>query len=86
VTDSFHSKLPEYQATTSPEYPEFVIVMCSREDCPGKLAGRPFIVARKEWLRPRRLVNKRTGQKTVIYGRTCPYCSRSGRLPRSIEK
>jgi len=84
--DSFVSKLPVYKAKSSQKFPDYLVVMCRRDDCPGKLAGRPFIVARKEWLRPRRLVNSRTGQTTIVYGRVCPYCSRAGRIPRSIEK
>jgi hypothetical protein len=85
MADPFVSNLPEYQAKVSEDYPDFVIVKCGRLDCPGTLAGRPFIVARREWLRPRRLINRSTGQTTIVHGRVCPYCSRAGRIPKSVK-
>ena len=78
-------ELPKYEAVWSKEYPEFLIVRCPRTDCPGTMGDRPFMVAAKEWLRPRRVPNPRTGQVTVITGRSCPYCMRVGRIPKRSD-
>jgi len=77
----FVSNLPEYQATRSKSFPAFLIVYCGYEDCPGTAADRPFLVSEKEWLRPRRTHNDRSGKTTVVTGRSCPYCFRAGRIP-----
>jgi len=79
--NDFISRLPQYQATRSEAFPAFLIVTCGYEDCPGTVADRPFLVSEKEWLRPRRTHNERSGKTTVITGRSCPYCFRAGRIP-----
>jgi len=84
VTD-FESKLPLFTATRSKDFPGFLIVKCGRKDCPGTAAGRPFLVAEKEWLRPVRRTNDRTGVTTIIVGRMCPYCFKTGRIPARRE-
>lgn len=81
MPDDFVSQLPLYQARWSQEYPDFLIVTCGYEDCPGTIGNRPFLVAAKEWLRPIRRVNRRTDKVTVVVGRSCPYCFRAGRIP-----
>jgi len=74
--DEFVSKLPLYQARKSEEYPNWLIVECGYEDC-----GQIFVVKASAWLRPRRTRNPRTDKVTVITGRSCPYCFRTGRIP-----
>lgn len=85
--DDFVSKLPSYEAKRSKDFPVFLIVFCGYEDCPGTGGGRPFLVAEREWMRPHRLerINPRTNRPIIIVGRSCPYCFRTGRLPRSHE-
>ena len=79
----FESKLPVFKATRSEDYPEYLIVTCTRKDCTS--GGRPFLVAAKEWLRPVRRTNDRTGITTIIVGRSCPYCFRTSRVPARRE-
>lgn len=85
--DEFVSKLPSFTAKRSQDFPAFLIVMCGREDCPGTKADRPFLVAEKEWLRPFRVPAKSRGEEIVqvISGRSCPYCLKTGRLPKRSE-
>jgi hypothetical protein len=83
--DDFVSKLPRYRVTRSQDFPGFLIVYCGRKDCPGTMGDRPFLVAEKEWLRPVRKINARSGMTTVIVGRVCPYCYKAGRLPARAE-
>jgi hypothetical protein len=64
--------LPQFTAKKSQEYPEWLIVTCPWEDC-----GIVFMVRRKEWF-----IDRKYGSNdTVITGRSCPYCFRTGRLP-----
>ena len=81
----FESKLPVYQAKRSESFPKFLVVYCGHKDCQGTAAGRPFLVSEKEWLRPRRVFNERSGKTTTIVGRACPYCFRAGRIPARRE-
>lgn len=81
----FESRLPVYKATRSKDFPAFLIVYCPRSDCQSAPAGRPFLVAEKEWLRPRRRTNDRSGKTTIMVGRSCPYCMKTGRIPARRE-
>jgi hypothetical protein len=81
----FQSRLPIYQAKRSKDFPKFLMVMCGHADCPGTKAGRPFLVAEREWLRPQRLERVKNGKMITIIGRSCPYCFRTGRLPKRNE-
>ena len=81
----FESRLPVYTAKRSESFPAFLIVTCPRNDCTSNTAGRPFLVAEKEWLRPRRSTNDRTGKTTIIVGRSCPYCMKTSRIPARRE-
>jgi hypothetical protein len=83
--NDFASKLPVYKAKRSESFPSFLIVECPREDCPSNIAGRPFLVAEKEWLRPRRSTNDRSGKTTIMVGRSCPYCMKTSRIPARRE-
>ena len=83
--EEFVSKLPLYQATRSQDFPGFLIVYCGRKDCPGTTADRPFLVAEREWLRPYRVKKGQQILPTVIIGRSCPYCFRTGRVPARRE-
>jgi hypothetical protein len=85
MSDEFVSKLPRYQATRSQDFPGFLIVRCGYADCPGTAADRPFLVSEREWLRPRRVTDKKLFKTTVIIGRSCPYCFRTGRIPARRE-
>jgi hypothetical protein len=86
MSDEFVSKLPVYQAKRSKDFPAFLIVYCGHDDCPGTKAGRPFLVSEREWMRPNRIerISPR-GRPIVITGRSCPYCFRTGRLPRRSD-
>jgi hypothetical protein len=74
------SDLPVYIANRSESFPAFLLVQCPRQDCPSNTgAGRPFLVAEKEWMRPMR-------RKGVVFvGRSCPYCFKVGRLPKRSD-
>jgi hypothetical protein len=77
----YESRLPVYKVKMSKDFDAFLIVMCGYSDCPGREADRPFLVSKKEWLRPRYHTNKNTGKVTAITGRSCPYCFRTCRIP-----
>lgn len=83
-------ELPEYRAKQSKDFPEFLIVMCPRDDCPGTMADRPFLVHKRTWMRPNMLSvldrKLETTKRIKIVGRSCPYCFRTGRVPRRIER
>jgi hypothetical protein len=83
--EEFVSKLPVYTAKRSQQWPGFLIVLCGHKDCPGATAGRPFVVSEKEWMRPHRYLRGQQVLPTVIFGRSCPYCLRTGRIPRRKE-
>lgn len=83
--EEFVSKLPPYRAARSQDFPGFLIVYCGRKDCPGTAASRPFLVAEKEWMRPFRVKKGQQILPTVIIGRSCPYCFRTGRVPARRE-
>jgi hypothetical protein len=87
LTDDFVSQLPPYRAKRSDSFPAFLVVYCGHADCPGTAADRPFLVAEREWLRPNRRKIKRGGveKEVIIVGRSCPYCFRTGRVPRRSE-
>ena len=85
MSEEFINKLPRYRATRSQDYPGFLVVKCGHDDCPGVKGDRPFLVAEREWLRPLRHTNDRTGKVTVITGRSCPYCFKAGRIPMRRE-
>jgi hypothetical protein len=68
--------LPEYEVKTSKDFPEYLIVHCQYDGC----TDRPFLVHAKTWKRPIRRVTS-SGKQIVIYGRACPYCFRTGKLP-----
>jgi hypothetical protein len=85
VSDEFVSRLPVFRAKRSNDFPAFLIVYCGQEDCPGTVGRRPFLVAEKEWMRPRRVYNEKSAKLTTIVGRSCPYCFRAGRLPRRSD-
>lgn len=81
--DELVSRLPVYTAKKSKDFPAFLIVYCGYEDCPGTKAGRPFLVSEREWMRPQRLTRiPPKGKPITVVGRSCPYCFRTGRLPR----
>ena len=63
------SKLAPYTAKKSSDYPEWLIVYCHHDDCPGHEVG--FLVHRKTWYKSMPQI-----------GRSCPYCFRVGRLPK----
>lgn len=88
MTDEFISSLPEFEAKQSKDFPEFLLVMCPREDCPGHLGERPFLVHRRTWMRPlkRRMTKRGVTEMFKIVGRSCPYCFRAARIPRMIKK
>jgi len=77
-----------YEAKQSRDFPEFLIVMCPREDCPGHLSDRPFLVHKRTWMRPLKRAQTVRGEKAMfkITGRSCPYCFRAARIPRTIKK
>lgn len=81
----FVNNLPRYLVTRSKDVPGFLVVYCGRKDCPGGAAGRPFLVAEREWLRPLRYTNKVKNETFVITGRSCPYCFKAGRIPMRRE-
>lgn len=81
MSDEFVSKLPVYQAVKSQDFPDFLIVTCGRKDC----TDRPFLVAAREWLRPRRVKSVKDNKTVIIQGRTCPYCAKAGRVPKRSE-
>jgi hypothetical protein len=86
--EAIESRLKVYTAKRSVDFPGFLIVTCGHEDCPGTKAGRPFLVAEREWLRPNRIVRESVtnpDKPIIIVGRACPYCFRSGRLPKRSE-
>jgi hypothetical protein len=83
--EEFVSQLPAYQAKRSKDFPAFLIVYCSYDDCPGTAADRPFLVAEEAWMRKDIIRVVRTGKDLVITGRSCPYCFRTGRLPEEQE-
>lgn len=86
--EAIESRLPVYTAKRSETFPAFLVVTCGYADCPGTKAGRPFLVAEREWMRPNRLIREsptRPKQPIVIIGRSCPYCFRAGRLPKRSE-
>jgi hypothetical protein len=84
--EQFVSKLPPFKASRSKDFPAFLMVMCGYDDCPGTKSDRPFLVAEREWLRPHRLVRESPrGKPVIIVGRACPYCFRTGRLPRRSD-
>jgi hypothetical protein len=83
--NSFESKLRVYKAKRSKEFPAFLIVWCQHEDCPGTAGNRPFLVAEKEWMKPDFLSSNKTGRRYAVVGRACPYCFRTGRLPKRTE-
>lgn len=77
--------LPEFEAKVSKDFPEFLIVFCPRDDCPGTKHERPFLVHMRTWLRPDKVeikTGRRAGTFATIVGRSCPYCFRAARLPR----
>lgn len=80
--------LPEFEAKQSKDFPEFLIVFCPREDCPGSQEDRPFLVHKRTWMRPQYLtvISRQVPQKIKIVGRCCPYCHKVSRLPRRIAK
>lgn len=84
-TDEFVSKLPVYKAKRSDSFPKFLVVMCGYDNCPGTKADRPFLVSEREWMRPNRVYAERSGKTYTITGRSCPYCFRTGRLPKRSE-
>jgi len=88
MTDAFVSRLPEYEAKQSKDFPEFLLVMCPRDDCPGHVAERPFLVHRRTWMRPLKRQMTTRGERKMfkIVGRSCPYCFRTARVPRKIKK
>lgn len=63
------SSLPPFTAKKSSDYPEWLIVYCHHDDCIGHEVG--FLVHRKSWYKSRPQI-----------GRSCPYCFRTGRLPK----
>lgn len=83
--NDFESKLKPFRAQRSKDFPAFLIVYCGHDDCPGTKAGRPFLVAEREWLRPQTLTKTKSGTHYKVYGRACPYCFRTGRLPKRVE-
>jgi hypothetical protein len=74
-----------YAARRSKDFPLFLVVWCQYEDCPSASADRPFLVSEREWLRPMRRKKKSTGGTYTIVGRSCPYCFRTGRVPKRSE-
>jgi hypothetical protein len=80
------SKLPEFVATRSTEFPKFLIVWCPRDDCVSS-DKRPFLVAEAEWMRPYRRTDQK-GKPFDVFGRACPYCFRASKLPprRKLRK
>ncbi len=88
MTDEFTSQLPEFVATQSKDFPEFLLVMCPRDDCPGTLDDRPFLVHKRTWMRPlkRKMTKRGITEMFKIVGRSCPYCFRAARIPRRITK
>jgi hypothetical protein len=85
--DEFVSNLPPFTAKRSKDFPAFLVVYCGRDDCPGTMADRPFLVSEREWMRPLHRVSRLRGveKQFVITGRSCPYCFRAGRLPKRRE-
>ena len=81
MSDDFVSRLPVFKAVKSQDFPGFLIVTCGRKDC----GTRPFLVAQREWLRPRRTVSVKDNKTVIITGRVCPYCSKAGRVPNRSE-
>lgn len=80
--EEFVAQLPEYQAKVSKDFPEFLLVTCPYDDCPGTANDRPFLVHKRTWMRPVKLASNRTGRAYHVVGRSCPYCFRTGRLPK----
>lgn len=80
--DEFESKLKPFTATRSKDFPGYLIIRCGHEDCPSTKADRVFLVSEREWLRPQRLTANKTKRSYTVIGRPCPYCFRTGRLPK----
>lgn len=68
------SQLPKFETSPSLDYPQWLKIVCPREDCISD--GMYFMVKRAIWRRKRLT---RDG-KTVITGRPCAYCGRYGSL------
>lgn len=81
----FESKLKVFKASKSKDFPEFLIVWCQREECPGFKAERPFLVHKRTWMRPIKMVAVKTNKVFTMIGRSCPYCYCPSRLPRPGE-
>ena len=67
------SQLPTYEVDPSEDYPDWLIVTCPREDC-----GNKFLVKTEAWYEERISPFK----QTVMTGRACPYCYKTGLLPQ----
>lgn len=81
--DELQSRLPSFKAKRSQDFPAFLIVTCGYDDCPSAKADRPFLVAEKVWMAAQVLERiPPTGKPITVMGRSCPYCFRTGRLPR----
>lgn len=78
-------ELPVYRAKRSEDFPQFLIVFCPRENCPGYLAERPFLVHERTWMRPHRIERTQDGSVWTIVGRSCPYCFATARIPSRRE-
>jgi hypothetical protein len=74
------SNLPIFAIKDSEDFKEFLVVRCTREDCPGHSKDgtvRPFLVHKRSWLRPKRSSIK---PDVVLRARACPYCFASSRM------
>jgi hypothetical protein len=72
------SNLPQFEAKRSQDFPDWLIVTCPREECPG---GN-FMVRAKDWLAAfRTRPTDPSKRPTLIEGRVCPYCFRVSKLP-----
>jgi len=71
-------ELPKFIVSPSEDYPQWLKVVCPREDCVSN--GQFFLVNRRIWRRPKVVKSVKGGAVTII-GRPCAYCGRYGALP-----
>lgn len=72
------SDLPPFEVYRSEQFPGWLLVMCPYEDCPSSKDETFFMVHKATWLAD--LISRFSGG--VLTGRSCPYCYRTGRVPK----
>jgi hypothetical protein len=70
------SELPLFKVKASEDFPDWLLVTCTREACPSQ--GMHFLVKRDLWLAELRST---INPEVVLVGRACPYCFASSRIP-----